>query len=87
MNSKLYTEYQAYASRVFAHKPDLIRQLMAIEFVCDVAEYDRECLEFALNGDSRYKEKFFERLNQELENHPDKELFIKLLKEELEIDM
>ena len=85
MKSKTYEQYQAYATAAFEHEPDLIFGLMAIEFVCDVVDCDRECLEFALKGDNRYREKFFCRLNQVLDNNPERELFVKLLKDELEI--
>lgn len=84
---KTYQQYQAYAEEVFQHEPELIRGLMAVEFVCDITNCDRKSLEFALKGDARYKDRFFEHLKKALYENQDKENFLALLHEELEIDI
>lgn len=70
---KTYQQYQAYAEEAFSHEPELVKGLMAVEFV--------------LKGDTRYKDRFFEHLQKALYENPDKEKFIVLLREELEVDI
>ncbi|MBR7084166.1 MAG: hypothetical protein IKI37_03180 [Oscillospiraceae bacterium] len=84
---KTYQQYQAYAEEVFPHEPECIKGLMAVEFICDITNCDRKSLEFALKGDTRYKDRFFEHLQKALYENPDKENFLALLHEELEIDI